>query len=127
MTVIKLTFGRDLKKRQQAEAAIHDIRNFLRTGVLPKEEEYAKWVSLVGSKCFIDERQDLVCYKLTKKNMKPRTLIFAPSAIRNKLIQDAHVSDINGHSAAFKTLNRVRRPFGGQPCRNRWIRSSTNA
>ena len=83
----------------------------MRTGVLPREEEYAKWVSRVGSKCFIDERQDLVCYKLTKKNMRPRTPIFAPSAIRDKLVQDAHVSDVNGHSAAFKTLNRIQEAF----------------
>ena len=111
LAAITMVFNNDIAKEQKTDARIKDVYEYVKTGNLPQgSRSYQQWVSRIGDKCMIDE-DDIVFYHLTQENRRPRTCVYVPESMQQKVVFDCHVSLENGHAGNFRTTEKIKEYF----------------
>jgi hypothetical protein len=96
----------DTRAEQGADQRIKDVREYLRTGLLPTHDKaYAMWVKRIADECFLED--NIVWKQVKRRGFRERAALYAPEVIREKLIQAAHLTREAGHGGNHRTMERI--------------------
>ena len=93
-----------MKKQQETDPFVQQLRLFLRDKVLPKER-YRNIVKHYGPYCFDKEGVTMIQFK--RPNFPTRDLIVAPADRIADIIAESHGSLLGGHDSVDKTAQRI--------------------
>jgi len=95
----------DLAQEQDKNSLIKNIKEFLLNRKLPDNKEMWSAIKGLAMDCFVE---DEVVWKRIKRQGEPsRAVLFVPSSMTSKIIQDAHGHLLAGHDGLFKTKERI--------------------
>jgi transposase InsO family protein/ribonuclease HI len=93
-------------KEQGEDPRIKDVREYLRSGLLPEhDKKYAMWVKRISEECFLEK--DIVWKQVQRRGYRERAALYAPERIRDKIVQAAHVTREAGHGGNHRTMERI--------------------
>ena len=91
---------------QKDDEFLRVIRRFIEAGVVPGDSSpWRTLVKQIGVDCFLEN--DIVYMTLRRKNLPPRIVLLAPSAMHGDIVRLSHDSFFSGHAGQFKCRERI--------------------
>jgi transposase InsO family protein len=109
-------FDSELPEMQKQDPTCKIIRDFIQNLDNPKanQEPFKNPKANTGlikyaRECFIQD--DILWIRINKEKGTPRTVLFVPLTLREKLVQEAHGQLLSGHDGISKTKERLKESY----------------